>query len=92
MQPERQLKEIAQSGIEECDTLESEPKQLVILDKASNMAGDPAPWAESDPTSSWSNNATILTPVSLSRLLSENEASISAYQKKKKKSGDIRYL
>lgn len=33
-------------------TLESEPNELVIRDKAFSMAGDPAPWAESDPTSS----------------------------------------
>ena len=33
-------------------TLESEAKELVIRDKAFNMAGDPAPWAELDPTSS----------------------------------------
>lgn len=33
-------------------TLGSEPKELVIRDKAFSMTGDPAPWAESDPTSS----------------------------------------
>jgi len=59
-------------------TLESELKELVIRDRASNMTGDPAPCAESDPISSWSNNATILTPLSSSRSLSEDVASISA--------------
>lgn len=60
------------------NTLESEVKVFVIRDKAFNMAGEPAPWAESDPTSSWSNKATILTPDSASRLPSEDVASINA--------------
>lgn len=45
------------------------------------MTGEPAPWAELEPHSSWSNKATILTPVSSSRLLSEDVASISAWNK-----------
>ena len=66
-------------------TLGSEPNELVIRDKAFSMAGDPAPWAELDPTSSWSNKATILTPVSSSRLLlSEDVESINAWNWKQK--------
>lgn len=60
------------------DTDESELKEFVIRDKALSIAGDPAPWAESDPTSSWSNKATILTPGSFSRLICEDVLSISA--------------
>lgn len=59
-----------------------EPEELkdpVILDKASNMAGEPAPWAESDPTSSWSNRATIRTPDSWSRECSTELESIRAW-------------
>jgi hypothetical protein len=54
-------------------------KDAVILDKASNMAGEPAPWAEFDPTSSWSNRATILTPDSWSRECSAKVESIRAW-------------
>lgn len=53
----------------EVNTEESELKEFVIRDKALSIAGEPAPWAESDPTSSWSNKATILTPGSFSRLV-----------------------
>lgn len=61
-------------------TLESEElKDFVILDRASNMAGEPAPWAELDPTSSWSNKATILTPDSSLRELSADVDSINAW-------------
>lgn len=61
-------------------TLGSEKlKDFVILDKASSMAGEPAPWAELEPTSSWSNNATILTLDSSSRELSEAVESINAW-------------
>lgn len=66
------------------NTLEStlefeELKDPVILDKASNMAGEPAPWAESDPTSSWSNRATIRTPDSWSSECSAEDESIRAW-------------
>lgn len=47
---------LSQSGYEfqkgNSTTLTSEKKKLVIRDRASNMAGDPAPCAELDPTSS----------------------------------------
>jgi len=60
-------------------TLEFEElKDPVILDKASNMAGEPAPWAESDPTSSWSKRATIRTPDSWSSDCSAEVESIRA--------------
>lgn len=65
-------------------TLDSEPKQNVIRERASNMTGDPAPCAELEPTSSWSNKATILTPISFWRLLSEDVASINAWNKNQK--------
>ncbi|GJZ49157.1 kinase-like domain, phloem protein 2-like protein [Tanacetum coccineum] len=53
-----------------------EEKKVVMRLRASNMMGDPTPCAELDPTSSWSNNATILTPLSSSRLFSDTIASI----------------
>lgn len=61
------------------NTEESELKEFVIRDKALSITGEPAPWAELDPTSSWSNKAAILTPGSFSRLVSEDVLSINAW-------------
>ncbi|GKF26811.1 hypothetical protein Tco_0082705, partial [Tanacetum coccineum] len=51
-----------------------EEKKVVMWLRASNMMGDPTPCAKLDPTSSWSNNATILTPLSSSRLFSDTDS------------------
>lgn len=55
----------------------SDPRELLVTRlKVSTKTGDPAPCAELEPTSSWSNKATIRIPTSS---LKSDEESISAY-------------